>query len=490
MSGGSANVTNGTLTYDQRMAQAQANVTQPVVFLIPCKLVLVQQPYGANETVPFVSQPKLKIVDCFDELVTGLGHGALANWTVTASIRPGTGDNNAWVNGTNTIEIVNGWANFTDLSISHNGSDYVLEFNISKPQTAKFNTSSNSFEVKERQFYFTLTHQPADANETVPFGQQPGIEVRDVANGQIVSNTGWKGRKWHLTAVKGQINLQANLNGSTTVEFVNGIARFKNLTLDTAGTGYTLNLTVETIPESRYSYFIQSAPFDVKERSMLLVLVQQPGNCNDTVICGSQPAIEIRSMYPDSLVQNIGWKDREWFIDVTHVQGMAGSPMNATTELPVPTVGRVQMNDLWFYEVSSNHKLKFTVRTEPQSSYTNMNVSSELFGVKPRQFYLHISTQPDDCNQTVPCGAQPVVEVFDAGTNKLGIPLKGSWYIAASLKSSHLNGSLGGTFNATVDNGKVTFADLSVSIFGAGYVLDFQSNYGHQVIFIRNVFNT
>lgn len=481
VTGGSANVTNGTLTYDQLMAQAAANNTQPVVFLIPCKLVLVQQPYGANETVPFESQPKLKIVDCFDRLVTGLGHGDLANWTVTATIRPGTGDTNAWINGTSTIEIVDGWANFTDISISHNGSDYMLEFNISKPQTAKFNTSSNSFEVKERQLYFTLTHQPADANETVPFGQQPGIEVRDAANGQIVSNTGWKGRQWHFTAVKAKNNLQANLNGTTTVEFVDGMARFKNLSIDTSGTGYKLNLTVKTIPESKYSYVIQSDAFDVKERSMHLVLTQQPGNCNDTVICGSQPVIEIRSLYPDTLVQNIGWKNRQWFIDVTHIQGVAGSAMNATAQLQVATVGRVEMNDLWFYEVSSNHKLKFTVRTEPESSYTNMTVSSDVFNVESRQFYLHITTQPNDCNQTVPCGVQPVVEVFDAGTKKLGIPLKGSWYIAVSLKSSHRNGSLGGMLNVTVDNGKATFSDLSVSLFGAGYVLDFQSNYGHEV---------
>lgn len=55
---------------------------------------------------------------------------------------------------------------------------------------------SKPFEVKERILYFTLVNHPYDANETVPFGQQPLVEVRDAANGELVTNTGWKGRKW------------------------------------------------------------------------------------------------------------------------------------------------------------------------------------------------------------------------------------------------------------------------------------------------------
>jgi hypothetical protein len=215
---------------------------------------------------------------------------------------------------------------------------------------------------------------------------------------------------------------------------------------------------------------------------MHIVLAQQPGNCNDSVICGSQPVIEIRSLHPDSLVQNIGWRNRKWFTDVTHSQGFAGSAMNATTQLLVPTSGRVEMHDLYFLKVSFGHQLTFTIRTDPVSSYTNMTVTSDVFIIQPRQFYLQVTTQPSNCNQTVPCGVQPVVEVHDVGTQKLGVPLEESWYIAASLRSVELNGSLsGGTLNATVTNGRVEFTGLSVSVFGIGYVLEFQSNHGHMV---------
>lgn len=193
-------------------------------FLIPNRLELVTEPSGGNETVPFATQPKLKMVDIDGKLVTTLGHGSLSNWTVTASILNGTGDSMAILEGNVTVIIVEGWANFTDLSITHNGSDYQLLFNVSKPAASHFNATSQAFEVKERIMYFTVTVQPEDANETVSFGKQPKIEVRDAANGEIVDNTGWKGRRWLVTAsIANPDDNDGHLNGTTEVEFIQGI---------------------------------------------------------------------------------------------------------------------------------------------------------------------------------------------------------------------------------------------------------------------------
>ena len=98
--------------------------------------------------------------------------------------------------GNTTVPFIDGWANFTNLNISHNATGYVLKYTIIIPLDANFTALSQPFEVKERVMYFTLVSQPRDANETVPFGQQPLVEVRDAANGELVTNTGWKGRKW------------------------------------------------------------------------------------------------------------------------------------------------------------------------------------------------------------------------------------------------------------------------------------------------------
>ena len=130
----------------------------------------------------------------------------------------------AVLEGNITVIIVEGWANFTDLSITHNGSDYQLLFNVSKPVASHFNATSQEFEVKERIMYFAVTVQPEDANETVSFGKQPKIEVRDAANGEIVDNTGWKGRRWLFTAsIANPDDNDGHLNGTTEVEFIQGI---------------------------------------------------------------------------------------------------------------------------------------------------------------------------------------------------------------------------------------------------------------------------
>lgn len=115
---------------------------------------------------------------------------------VTAFIKNGSGDPEALLGGNITVPFSDGWANFTSLNISHSGTDYVLEYNITFPFEANFTALSEPFEVKERVLYFTLVSHPRDANETVPFGQKPLVEVRDANNGELVTNTGWKGRKW------------------------------------------------------------------------------------------------------------------------------------------------------------------------------------------------------------------------------------------------------------------------------------------------------
>lgn len=473
---------NSTNRYDEIQAEQEANAPSNVFsFLIPAKLELVTEPDGANETVPFATQPRLKLIDIDGTLVTTLGHGSLTNWTVTATIKNGSGDSLALLDGSVNVTLENGWANFTDLSITHNATDYELLFYVSKPLASHFNATSQPFEVKERIMYFTVTHQPSDANETVSFGQQPRIEVRDVANGEIVNNTGWKGRRWIFTAsLANPADNDGHLNGTTQVEFVRGVAQFTNLSVDISGENYVLALEAMTDPPSRYVFSGNSSAFNVSERVLYLRLVQQPGDCNDTVVCGSQPIVEIRNAFPDSLVDNIGWRGRSWYINATLVGG-GNSVVNGTTLLSVQTLGREEFQDLNFYDVAQGHQMEFLVITEPSSSYSSLSVTSKTFNVTARQFYLEVITQPDRANQSEIFGVPPVVEVRDLGTRMRGQPLKGDWSIATSLKPSALNGTLSGVLNETVEDERVEFANLSISYYGVGYQLVFESNYGHVV---------
>lgn len=59
----------------------EGNKSSPVHdYLIPARFVVVQQPGGANETVPFQIQPKLLMVDKLNRTVNMLGHSDREQW--------------------------------------------------------------------------------------------------------------------------------------------------------------------------------------------------------------------------------------------------------------------------------------------------------------------------------------------------------------------------------------------------------------------------
>ena len=456
---------------------------QPVEYYIPKKLVIIAEPTNSNETVPFPSHPKLRMYDALNRWVQNLGRDS-DRWKVTATIVSGTGDSSARLMGESTVEFINGTANFTNLAVSHKGTGYKLKFDVTYPQNLSFVAESAAFDIKERVLVFALLQQPTEANETVPFTVQPRVEVRDAANGELVNNTGWKGRKWLFTATLVQNgNSGSGLMGSTSVEFEGAFAQFTNLSVDSPGKGYQLTLNALTSPVSIYSATFITAAFDVKERELYLRIAQQPGDCNDTVICGNQPILEIRSKYPDALAGNIGWKGSSWFINASMHSGASNTVLNGTAYFKIPTSGLIQFTDLNFYDVAVGYRLKFNVIIVPDNPrFANMSIVSDAFDVKQRQFFLAVKESPRDANDSVIFGKQPVIEVRDVGTRLAAKPLKRYWNVTASIENNAAgNGSLKGTAGVAVTGEVAMFTNLRIVGYGVGYTLKFESNYGHTV---------
>lgn len=79
----SAGPKNGTWRFDQVKSMKEGNKSSPVHdYLIPVRLVVMREPHGANETVPFLVQPKLVMVDKLNRTVSTLGHGYQGQWYV------------------------------------------------------------------------------------------------------------------------------------------------------------------------------------------------------------------------------------------------------------------------------------------------------------------------------------------------------------------------------------------------------------------------
>lgn len=214
-------------------------------------------------------------------------------------------------------------------------------------------------------------------------------------------------------------------------------------------------------------------------------ILYPPGDCNDTVPCGSQPIIEIQDTATHTLVGNLGWRGRVWKMNAYMKQG-AGNVILGTTSFQIPRSGRAEYKNICFYDIAFGYKLKFAINVTPHSeNYSGIAVISNAFNVNPRQFYLEVVTQAANANQSVAFGTQPVVEVRDVGTRRVATPLKTqSWFIAVSLSWNPKPGKsfLNGTFNVSVVNETTAFQDLFITAYGEGYKLKFESNYGHSVL--------
>ena len=157
--------------------------------------------------------------------------------SLTLSSNPGSGT----LLGTTSVYAVNGVATFTGLSLNTAASGYVLQAASGNLTTA---TTDSLTVAPGAPAQVAITSPPA-ANLTAgaAFGLTASVED---ASGNVVSS--------YTGAVS--LNLSSNpgsgtLQGTTSVNVVNGVAPFSGLTLDTAGSGYVLqaasgNLTTAT----------------------------------------------------------------------------------------------------------------------------------------------------------------------------------------------------------------------------------------------------
>ena len=247
---------------------------------------MFDQPSDGDEGAPMSTQPKLRMRDANNDFVNNVGFGETRAWVVMATIRQGTGHPDANITGNNTVKFIKGWANFTELSISHSGSGYILDFHVSQPESANFRASSESFNIAEREIRFSISRQPGDGNEGDVLPQQPQVQVLDSSSNEIVK-TGWRGRRWYATATLTDPNNNgAVLGGDTTIEFADGVATFTDLSIDISGSDYQLSIETNTDPVSSYTGKLTTDKFDIAYNS---------GNSNTApVFSESFPTVTLR----------------------------------------------------------------------------------------------------------------------------------------------------------------------------------------------------
>lgn len=215
----------------------------------------------------------------------GAGHTD-ATFTGNVSLAIQNNPTSATLAGTTSKAAATGTASFGgagEASIAKPGTGYTLRASSGTLATG----DSQSFDiVSGAAAKLVFNPSPSDATAGVNFPTQPTVEVQDVAGNIVTSYSG------NVTLAIGTNPGGGTLSGTTTVAVSNGQATFTGLSIDKAGTGYTLLASSASLANGTSTSFAISPA-----AATVLAFVTTPGNTRAGVAFTNQPAVEAQDAF-------------------------------------------------------------------------------------------------------------------------------------------------------------------------------------------------
>jgi hypothetical protein len=191
----------------------------------PAKLFFVTQPEGGTAGTPLRSQPVIEIQDADGNVVED------SILPVRLAVFSGTEEIPLF--GPKQMNAVNGIARFNNLIVEKMGNEYTIKATCGElipAVSASFNIDPGEAARLE------ITVQPSNCIAGSPFDVQPEVIVQDNYGNKIIDYEG----SVTLGITYGSGVTGAKLLGNTTVQVENGIAKFKDLSIDRSYPYYKL----------------------------------------------------------------------------------------------------------------------------------------------------------------------------------------------------------------------------------------------------------
>src|SRR6185437_11634354 len=211
-----------TLTASSTSLTGATSSTFNVTGGVGNKLAFSVQPSNTTSGAVITPAVKVEVRDANGNVVTS------SSASVTLAI--GTNPSSGTLSGTKTVAAVNGVATFSDLSIDKAGTGYTLGASASG-LTGDTSSSFNITPGSANKLAFSV--QPSNTTAGSAITPDVKVEIR-VANNNLVNSTA------SVTLAIGTNPSSGTLSGTKTVNAVAGVATFSGLSIDKAGTGYTL----------------------------------------------------------------------------------------------------------------------------------------------------------------------------------------------------------------------------------------------------------
>jgi hypothetical protein len=209
----------------------------------PVALAFVQQPSGAEGGTALTTPPIVEIRDAAGHRV----RDATGPVKVALGANPAGGS----LSGSLSVNAVDGVAVFSNLAVDKVGSGYTLTASAAGLTSA----TSASFDVEAgppNRIRFAT--QPAGALGGTPFATQPVVELVD-AGGNLAS-----GAAVDVVMAIGVNPANGHLSGTKAVTTSTGMATFTDLSIDKAGTGYTLDVSAAGLTWNSFGFDVAIGP--------------------------------------------------------------------------------------------------------------------------------------------------------------------------------------------------------------------------------------
>ena len=415
-------ITSGTLTSatSSAISVAPGTATQLLITTQPASMVTAGTGFGFTVTAE----------DAEGNLATGF----TGSETVALASNPGS----STLGGTLTVSAASGIATFSGLTLNKVGSGYTLAVTGGTLTSA---TSSAVSVTPGTATQLLITAQPASM---VTAGAGFGFTVTaEDAQGNVA--TGFTGSE---TVALASNPGSSTLGGTLTVSATNGIATFSGLTLNKAGSGYTLAITSGTLTSATSSAISVTAGTATQ-----LLITTQPAS---TVTAGTGFGFTVTAEDAEGNVAT-GFTGSE---TVALASNPGSSTLGGTLTVSASS-GVATFSGLTLNKVGSGYTLAST-------SGTLASATSSAISVAPgTATQLLITTQPAS-TVTAGAGFGFTVTAEDAEGN-VATGFTGSETVA--LASNPGSSTLGGTLTVSAASGVASFSGLTLNKVGSGYTL-------------------
>ena len=358
--------------------------------------------------------------------------------TLAINNNPGSGT----LSGTLIVSAVSGEATFNDISIDKLGSGYTLDATASGLSTV----TSASFDITvgaPTQLVYSV--EPTNTVSTVSVSPAIKVQVQDAGGNLVPTATD------SITLAINNNPGSGTLSGALTVAAVSGEATFSDISIDKAGTGYTLDATASGLTTAT------SVSFDISVGAATqLVYSVEPTNTVSTV--SVSPAVKVQ-------VQDAGGNLVLTATDSVTLainNNPGGGTLSGT--LTVAAISGVAT----FSDISIDRSgIGYTLDATATGLTTATSASFDItVGAATQLVY---SVEPTNSVSTVALSPAIKVQVQDAGGNLVPTATDS---ITLAINNNPGSGTLSGTLTVAAVSGVATFSDISIDKIGSGYTLD------------------